>query len=384
MPLKLRIAATSSERDAVFKLRHQVFVVEEKRFEMHSDRILDRFDSFPETVLLLATDEEIPIGTVRLTLNSPAGMPALDLYDFEPFISTLSGKIASVGWLCVAESHRRRRGLVMALFKMIVNLIRKMGARHIIAPLNPGVLPLLQTIGATKIADEVMARELGVPIVPIHVDTDGFPSGIRETMTDPSDVIFDDSLERRIYVNNEPVVSKGEIGTEAFLIMRGSVQIIPENTEITPETGFLLGPGQVFGELSLLDGGPRTATVIAHSKEVDLMVWGRSDFIKQLTCDRNVAFRICQILGTRMRYQIAGNQHCPPHESLIARIILGASENGNKNVNIKWLAQQCGMWFKELIEFFEPWKNSKVIDISPTFELTVIDLQSLKSQIKTL
>ena len=51
---------------------------------------------------------------------------------------------------------------------------------------------------------------------------------------------------------------QGEIGTGFFVIVSGCVRVVRDGAEVAK-----LGPGDFFGELSVLDGRPRIAQVIA-------------------------------------------------------------------------------------------------------------------------
>jgi CRP/FNR family transcriptional regulator, cyclic AMP receptor protein len=68
------------------------------------------------------------------------------------------------------------------------------------------------------------------------------------------------------------IARAGEPGDEFFLIIDGSARV-----EVSPEQHVLLGPGKFFGEMSLLDGGPRSATVVANTP-VRLLVISRRNF----------------------------------------------------------------------------------------------------------
>jgi CRP-like cAMP-binding protein len=65
---------------------------------------------------------------------------------------------------------------------------------------------------------------------------------------------------------NTVLAQQGEMGQEFVFIAEGNVRIEKDGQRLT-----VLGPGDFFGEISLLDRGPRTATVIAET-DVDLLV----------------------------------------------------------------------------------------------------------------
>lgn len=393
MPISFKAAKTALDKDRVFKLRHRVFVLEEKRFDHPSDRIYDFYDTLEETANILAMDGDIPVGAIRMTLENPAGLPALEHYDFGPLMNSLEGKFAGIGWLCVPEKYRKYRGLVPGLFKMMAREARKRGAQHLIAPLHPGALSLLKRFGARAVDKEFYSEALSVPMVPIHIDLEKLPPGVREISQDPVYMIFEDSNERRSYRRGEVIVRKGEPGTEAYLIMRGSVRVAssmkadkgsfprPGDPDSMESDALLLGPGQVFGELSLLDGGPRTATVVCHSMEADMMVWSQEEFLTQLQTDRHKALEICRIIGKRFRMQIEGFIKTKPEETLIARIIIDASRKGQEPVDLKWLASQCGLWLKDMKPLVNSWAKGGLIACNEANSLHVLDIDALKEKI---
>jgi CRP-like cAMP-binding protein len=61
-----------------------------------------------------------------------------------------------------------------------------------------------------------------------------------------------------------------------------------------------LGPGDHFGELALLDGGPRTATVIARTP-LTVLVLGQREFAGVLDSVPGIAHKLLATLATRIR-----------------------------------------------------------------------------------
>src|SRR5690348_7230142 len=75
----------------------------------------------------------------------------------------------------------------------------------------------------------------------------------------------------------DTILSEGEAGSTAFLIQAGSVEVtIGEGTKV--KSVGTLGAGNVFGEMSLIDPGPRSATVKAVT-ETECLVTDYDDFI---------------------------------------------------------------------------------------------------------
>lgn len=87
----------------------------------------------------------------------------------------------------------------------------------------------------------------------------------------------------------------GEPGNEFFLIMDGSARV-----EVSPRKRSRLAPGDYFGEMSLLDGGPRSATVVAETP-VRLLVIKRRDFSTLLREAPELTQSILTTLSKRLR-----------------------------------------------------------------------------------
>jgi CRP/FNR family transcriptional regulator, cyclic AMP receptor protein len=91
------------------------------------------------------------------------------------------------------------------------------------------------------------------------------------------------------------VVQEGTIGHEAFVILEGKATVERKGLKVAD-----LGPGDHFGELALLDGGPRTATVIATTP-LTVLVLGQREFAGVLDSIPGIAHKLLATLATRIR-----------------------------------------------------------------------------------
>lgn len=87
----------------------------------------------------------------------------------------------------------------------------------------------------------------------------------------------------------------GEPGDEFFLIIDGSVWV-----EVSSEKRVLLHPGEFFGEMSILDGGPRSATIVADTP-VRLLVITRRHFSMLLKDVPGLTQTVLATLSKRVR-----------------------------------------------------------------------------------
>jgi hypothetical protein len=74
---------------------------------------------------------------------------------------------------------------------------------------------------------------------------------------------------QKLYRPGEKIFNKGDSGNEAYVVMRGQVEIHLD--EKSPPIG-TVGNGQIFGELAFLDNSPRVASAIANQASILLVV----------------------------------------------------------------------------------------------------------------
>ena len=86
--------------------------------------------------------------------------------------------------------------------------------------------------------------------------------------------LLDDALQP-IYQPNDVIVKQGEADSSVYLVIFGRVRVMKVSTEVQSEVQIAeLGPGEVFGELAILENQPRSATVLAVERTSCLKVPG--------------------------------------------------------------------------------------------------------------
>lgn len=88
---------------------------------------------------------------------------------------------------------------------------------------------------------------------------------------------------------------QGAIGREAFVIMEGEAVVRRNGRKVAT-----LGPGDCFGELALLDHGPRTATVTAQS-DMRVLVLGAREFAAIVDEVPSIGSKLLKTLAGRIR-----------------------------------------------------------------------------------
>jgi len=91
------------------------------------------------------------------------------------------------------------------------------------------------------------------------------------------------------------LMAQGDRGTEMFVVISGKVRVERDGHRINT-----LGPGEFFGEIALLDGGPRTATVTAD-EDSRLLVLTHRDFHSMMEEFPEIATDVLTSLAHRIR-----------------------------------------------------------------------------------
>jgi CRP/FNR family transcriptional regulator, cyclic AMP receptor protein len=91
------------------------------------------------------------------------------------------------------------------------------------------------------------------------------------------------------------LVREGEFRSELFVITAGTATATMEGREVGR-----MGPGDFFGEIALLCGGPRTATVTAET-DVSIMILAPGPFMGVLRAEPHLLDEIMRALGERLR-----------------------------------------------------------------------------------
>jgi CRP/FNR family transcriptional regulator/CRP/FNR family cyclic AMP-dependent transcriptional regulator len=95
---------------------------------------------------------------------------------------------------------------------------------------------------------------------------------------------------------HQVLTKEGAIGQEAFLIVSGNAHCtVGDQVEVAN-----LGPGDLFGEMSLLDGERRSATVIADT-DMTVTVFERSEFVRLIEASPAVAMKLLAAMAARLR-----------------------------------------------------------------------------------
>lgn len=107
-------------------------------------------------------------------------------------------------------------------------------------------------------------------------------------------------MVNRTYRKGDAIVVQGQGGEGFFIVTSGKAEAVRRRADGEDLVVNEFGPGDFFGELALLDDGPRTATITAV-EETNCLVLVRWDFLAILREDADMAVEVLLELARRFR-----------------------------------------------------------------------------------
>ena len=117
--------------------------------------------------------------------------------------------------------------------------------------------------------------------------------------------------QQRDFNKGDILAVEGKIGDDFFLVSEGAVEVVISEQQAPPRVVINLGIGQLIGEMSLVDRGPRSATLRAIHNPTIVQVIRYDDFHE--LCKRNtrigyvVMFNMAADLSFKLRHRHLSN-----------------------------------------------------------------------------
>ena len=111
---------------------------------------------------------------------------------------------------------------------------------------------------------------------------------------------FGSYMKRRSLPRGTVIFAKGDPGTGLMGVLAGAVKISVPSADGRDIVLTIMHEGDIFGEIALLDGHPRTADATAMT-DCELTVIERRDFLPFLRSQPDLAIQIIEILCSRLR-----------------------------------------------------------------------------------
>jgi len=112
--------------------------------------------------------------------------------------------------------------------------------------------------------------------------------------------------QARTFQAGEIITTQGDRGGELFLVFQGLVEVttsLPSSGE-APRTVVTLGPGQIVGEMSLVDRGPRSATVRALTDGALLQALEREAFLNLCQTNTHLGYIVMRNMAADLSFKL--------------------------------------------------------------------------------
>jgi len=143
-----------------------------------------------------------------------------------------------------------------------------------------------------------------------------------------------DVARERAYPRNSVILFEDDPGDALFVVATGQVKVVLIGEDGREVILSVMGPGEFFGEMSLLDDEPRSAHVIAM-EDSSLAVLRREDFEGILTSTPQIALALLRELSRRLRRadEKVGSLVLLDVQGRVARLLLDmAGEEGGERI----------------------------------------------------
>ena len=177
------------------------------------------------------------------------------------------------------------------------------GATHLIVTVNIETESIYRRLGFEILAEKVWYEAVGDYMVPMACELDNMYRWAFGSLTDKSGLLdaFAGCFQYLLVSSGSVIFNEGEIGTEAYLVSSGVVTISRSALNKVDTLDLAtLSSGALFGELSLIDDQPRSASAIALSN-CELVVLNREAFWQKAREDADYLKSLLTILSQRLR-----------------------------------------------------------------------------------
>lgn len=109
--------------------------------------------------------------------------------------------------------------------------------------------------------------------------------------------------ETRTFRRGEVIVREEEQGDEFYIVLSGQVEVACSGGSCYPPL-VLLGAGQGFGEMSMLDSGPRSATIRCVTETAEILVLQGAPLLALSEEDPQIGYRIMYNLARDLAFKL--------------------------------------------------------------------------------
>ena len=108
------------------------------------------------------------------------------------------------------------------------------------------------------------------------------------------------------FKSGDIITQQDETGEDLFIVLDGFVEVLHNGTapEQSPRTIVHLGKGQIFGEMALVDHGPRSATVRAAFDPTKVLIIHCDDFEKECEENHHLGYVVMRNIAADLSFKL--------------------------------------------------------------------------------
>jgi len=178
------------------------------------------------------------------------------------------------------------------------------------------------------------------------------------------------ATRERSYPKNSVIVFEDDPGDAMFVVKSGQVKVVLIGEDGREVILSVLGDGDFFGEMALIDDQPRSAHVIAM-EDSRLLVLYRDDFHRCLESTPRIALGLLRALSRRLRSadDKIGSLVLLDVPGRVARLLLELADEGNgttisRNITHHTIAQMVGSSRETVSRTIRTFADGKMIEVS--------------------
>lgn len=190
----------------------------------------------------------------------------------------------------------------------------------------------------------------------------------------------------RKFCAGDMLCTRGELSLTLFVLLKGQAIVVGVDDEGREVILNLLKPGELFGELAVIDGLPRSADVVALTDGEALLI-RRADFLSLMERMPNLVWQLLLTLARRIRETdelVMRMAWLNAHERLAWALLEFADKNfALPNwFNISFLSRRCGLARETTSRIVSQWQKEGILSKSKT-GFVILKPEKLQAMLKS-
>ena len=191
--------------------------------------------------------------------------------------------------------------------------------------------------------------------------------------------------KKRSFKRASAIFSKGDPGNSLYFVVAGTVKIGVSSADGRGAMFNLINPGEIFGEIALLDGLERTADALANT-DCELLVIDRRDFIPFLKLQPSLATSLIAMLCERTRWISDHVEQVifPELSGRLAKALIRLMDKQDIvdhpkiEITQQEIGEMVGMSRESVNKQLQDWAEQKIVGLQRG-AITLIDVDALKA-----